>query len=205
MNVLQKYINLCKRQQKKGKVIVISAPSGSGKTTICKHLLKFNPQLVFSVSYTTRPPRQGEVNGKDYFFVSEKKFIKMIKQKKFLEWAKVYNNYYGTSKQQVLKTINSGRDILLDIDVQGGKNIKKIFPDGIFIFVLPPSWKELKQRITLRGKDSPDEIKKRLKNVNKELKYIKYYDYVVINDDLEKTVQTINQIITANKYKSVLD
>lgn len=205
MNVLQKYINLCKRQQKKGKVIVISAPSGSGKTTICKHLLKFNPQLVFSVSYTTRLPRQGEVNGKDYFFVSEKKFIKMIKQKKFLEWAKVYNNYYGTSKQQVLKTINSGRDILLDIDVQGGKNIKKIFPDGIFIFVLPPSWKELKQRITLRGKDSPDEIKKRLKNVNKELKYIKYYDYVVINDDLEKTVQTINQIITANKYKSVLD
>ncbi|MDW8056352.1 MAG: guanylate kinase [Elusimicrobiota bacterium] len=205
MKLLQRYVRQYKNKIKKGKVVVISAPSGSGKTTICKELLKCNPNLVFSISYTTRPAREGEVNGKDYFFVSKDEFLKMVKKKKFVEWAKVYNNYYGTSKEQIVNAINSGKDILLDIDVQGGKNIKKLFPDGIFIFVLPPSWSELKQRITSRGKDTPAEISKRLRNVNKELSYLRYYDYIVINDDLADTVKIINTIISAGKYRNILN
>ncbi|MCX7716712.1 MAG: guanylate kinase [Endomicrobia bacterium] len=181
--------------------MVISAPSGTGKTTVCKKLLEQNPHIVFSVSYTTRQKRSSEVEGKDYYFVSEDKFKKLIKQKKFVEWAKVHNHYYGTPKQPLMNTITSGKDILLDIDVQGGKSLKKIFPSGIFIFLLPPSWKDLKQRIIRRGQDNIKEIKLRLNNVMKELKYIKYYDYIVINDKLEETVKIINSIIYSNRYK----
>lgn len=201
MKLLQKYIKQYKNKLKKGKVIVISAPSGTGKTTVCRKLLEQNPDIVFSVSYTTRQKRSSEIDGKDYHFVSENKFKQLVKQNKFVEWAKVHNHYYGTPKQPLLKAINSGNDILLDIDVQGGKNIKKIFPDGIFIFLLPPSWSDLKQRIIHRGQDNIKEIKLRLKNVVKELKYVKYYDYVVINDKLDTTIKIISDIIKSNKYK----
>lgn len=204
MNLLQKCLNKFNKKIKKGRVIVISAPSGTGKTTICKKLLKLRPDLVFSVSYTTREKRKTEVDGKDYHFISVKKFMQMVKQGKFIEWAYVHNNYYATPKQPLIKAINSGKDILLDIDVQGGKNVKKLFPDGIFIFLLPPSWKDLKKRIINRGLDSQREIETRLKNVNKELKYIKYYDYIVVNDDLNTTVEIIDKIITATKYKMKL-
>jgi len=200
MNILQKYIEKYKKNLKKGKIIVISGPSGCGKTTICKELIKKNKNFVFSVSYTTRLKREGEINGKDYFFVSEQEFLKMVRQKKLVEWAKVYNNYYGTPKEPLLKAINSGKDILLDIDVQGGKNIKKIFPESILIFVLPPSYEVLKQRIISRAKDKPEEIKKRLKNLEKEIKNSKYYDYFIINDNLEETIKNIQSIIKANKF-----
>ncbi len=201
MKILQNIINEYKKNIKKGKVVVISAPSGTGKTTVCKKLLQQNPNMVFSVSYTTRQKRPSEVDGKDYHFVTEEEFKKLIKQDKFVEWAKVYNHYYGTPKQPLIKAISSGKDILLDIDVQGGKNIKKIFPDGIFIFLLPPSWSVLKKRILCRNQDNVKEIKLRLKNVIKELKFIKYYDYIVINDKLDDTVKIINNIIKSNKYR----
>lgn len=184
-----------------GKVIVVSAPSGTGKTTICKHLLRTTPNLVFSVSYTTRKRRPGEVQGKDYYFVDKDIFLKMISENKLIEWAKVYNNYYGTPKEFLEKTINSGKDILLDIDVQGAKNIKKIYPDGIYIFLLPPSEKVLRERLINRKKDLPQDIETRLKNVKKELKYIKYYDYVVVNDKLSETLKVIKSIIIAEKHK----
>ncbi len=205
MRLLKNYINRYKSEIKKGKVIVISAPSGAGKTTVCKELLRRNKNITFSVSYTTREKRSHEINGKDYFFVSEKKFFKMVRQNKFIEWAKVHNHFYGTPKDFVIKTINSSKDILLDIDVQGGKNIKKIFPYGIFVFILPPSVEALKQRIISRGEDEIDEINTRLKNVDKELKYISYYDYIVINDKLKETVKIIENIISANKYKIKID
>lgn len=199
--ILSKILTQYKKRIQKGNVIVISAPSGTGKTTICRKLLKINKNLTFSVSYTTRPKRRNEIDGRDYFFVSKEKFLKMIKNNEFLEWAKVYKNYYGTSKKQVIKTINSGKDILLDIDVQGGKNIKKVFPEGIFIFLLPPSWNELKNRLKKRAQNSIQEINYRLENVEHELKYIKYYDYILINDNLESTVKIINNIIKCHRYK----
>ena len=203
MNILQKYIEEYKKNLKKGRIVVISGPSGCGKTTICKELIKRNKNFVFSVSYTTRPKRKGEVNGKDYYFVSENEFLRLVKQKKFVEWAKVYSNYYGTPKEPLLKAINSGKDILLDIDVQGGKNIKKIFPESILIFILPPSYEVLKQRIISRAKDKPEEIKKRLKNLEKEVKNSKYYDYFVINDNLKEAVKNIRSIVFVHKFEKI--
>ncbi len=200
-DLLTKILVQYRKQIKKGNVVIISAPSGTGKTTICRGLLRINKNFVFSISYTTRPKRENEIDGRDYFFVSKEKFFQMVKNNEFLEWAKVYENYYGTSKKQVLKEIIAGKYVLLDIDVQGGKKIKKIFPEGIFIFILPPSWNELKNRLKKRGQNSIQEINFRLKNIQKEIKYIKYYDYIVVNDDLEKTVNTINNIIQCHKYK----
>ncbi len=201
MNKIDKYFHKYLPQHKKGKVVVISAPSGTGKTTVCKYLLKHIPNLKYSVSYTTREKRVGEINGRDYFFVSEETFKKMVQQNKFIEWAKVHNHYYGTPKKFVEETINHGQDILLDIDVQGGKNMKKVYPDGVYIFLLPPSLQVLKQRLLNRGKDTLKDIKVRLKNAIKELEYIKYYDYVVINDKLKETLEIIKSIIISEKYR----
>lgn len=187
--------------KKKGKVIVISGPSAAGKTTLCRELLKKNKNLVFSISYTTRPKKEKEKDGVDYYFVSEDKFLDMIKNNEFIEWAKVHNYYYGTPRKKLIETIESGKDILLDIDVQGAKTIKKFFSDGVFIFILPPSGEVLKRRIVERKRDNPKEITLRLKNALKEIKNIKYYDYVVINDKLNKTLEILNSIITAEKYK----
>ena len=200
MNLLQKYIEQYKKNLKKGKIIVISGPSGCGKTTICKELIKRNNNIVFSVSYTTRPKKKGEIDGKDYFFVSEIEFLKMVRQRKFVEWAKVYNNYYGTPKKNLVETIKSGKDILLEIDVQGGKNIKKQYPESLCIFVLPPSLEVLKERIVKRKRENLKEIKARLKNIERELKYIKYYDYILINDDLKDTIKNIETIISSSRF-----
>ncbi|MCX7956661.1 MAG: guanylate kinase [Endomicrobia bacterium] len=199
-NTIDSVIKRIKKNNKKGNIIVISGPSGSGKTTICKKLIEKNFDLVFSISYTTRPKKPQEQDGKDYFFVSTEKFVKMIKQKGFVEWAKVHNHYYGTPKKNIFDIINKGKNVLLDIDVQGGKNIKKMFPDSVLIFVLPPSWQELKHRIINRKRDTDKEISLRLKNAVKELKYLKFYDYLVINDSLENTVETISKIISISKF-----
>lgn len=190
-------------KNKKGILIIISAPSGAGKTTVCKYLLKKLPEIVFSVSYTTRSKRPGEVEGKDYFFVNKEKFLNMVKQKKFIEWAQVYNNYYGTPKENIEKNLTKGKDILLDIDVQGGKNVRKHYPDGVYIFLLPPSWKALKERLYKRAKDPKEIINLRLKMAQRELKYIKYYDYIVVNKELKTTFNIIESIIKAEKNKRI--
>lgn len=186
----------------KGLLIVISAPSGTGKTTLTHMLLKEFPNLEFSVSYTTRKPRPGEVNGKDYFFVDRKTFEKMVEERDFLEWAEVYGNLYGTSKTQVLKALHQGKDVLLDIDTQGALQVKKNFPEAVLIFILPPSLKELERRLRNRGTDDEETIERRLKIARKEIERAPLYDYIVVNDVLEKAFEQLKSIIIAEKCRT---
>jgi len=185
---------------KGGTIFVLSAPSGTGKTTICERLIKSFPNLKMSISHTTRKPRIGERDGVDYFFVEKEVFEKMIKNNEFVEWAEVYGNFYGTSKKLINELLQSGNDILLDIDIQGAKNIKKTYPDSVLIFILPPSFEELERRLKERKEDI-DTIKKRLSKAKEEISQYKYYDYLVINDDLDKAVNEILCIINAEKLK----
>jgi len=183
---------------KKGKIIVISAPSGTGKTTICKELLKRIKNLKYSISTTTRPKRKDEIDGRDYFFVTEEEFKKLIKNHFFVEWQKVHNYYYGTSREFIEKTLNSGYNCLLDIDVKGGLKLKKEYPDGVFIFLAPPNWEELEKRLKKRGTESEKDLKVRLRNAKKEMRYKKHYNHIVINEKLDDTVNKIVEIIKNN-------
>ena len=186
----------------KGLLVVVSAPSGTGKTTLCHMLLKEFENMEFSVSYTTRPPRKGEVNGKDYFFVSKEEFERMVEEGDFLEWANVYGNLYGTSKSQVLRALNEGKDILLDIDVQGALQVKKNLPEAVLIFIMPPSFDELERRLRHRGTDSEEVIKRRLETAKEEIKKAVYYDYIVVNDVLEVAFDKLKSIVTAEKCRT---
>ena len=188
--------------KERGLLIVISAPSGTGKTTLCHMLLKEFPEMEFSVSYTTRKPRKGEVNGRDYFFVDEETFKRMIEENDFLEWARVYGNYYGTSRSQVEKALREGRDLLLDIDVQGALQVKKNMPEAVLIFIMPPSLKELERRLRKRGTDDEKTIEKRLKVAREEIKQAVHYDYIVVNDELEVAFTKLKAIITAERCRT---
>ena len=183
-----------------GLIFVISAPSGTGKTTICKELGKQMPEFIFSVSYTTRPKRNLEVDSVDYHFINEKTFMKMLKEKEFLEWAEVHGNKYGTSAKFVEVALKSGKDLLLDIDVQGAKKIKNIHKDSVAIFVLPPSIDELKNRLLSRRSNSLAEMEKRLRVASEEIRNSIFYDYVVINDNIQKAVEKIKSIVVAEKH-----
>lgn len=182
-----------------GLLVVVSGPSGCGKGTICKELLKRNKDMSISISATTRKPRKGEVDGENYFFLTEEIFKSMINKNEFLEYAHVHGNFYGTPKKFVLEKIENGENVFLEIDVQGALQIKEIYPDGVFIFILPPSMEELKNRIKKRGTESEDDIKRRYKNAFEEVKYIKKYDYLVINDKVIEAVEKIESIISAEK------
>jgi len=186
----------------KGLLIVISAPSGTGKTTLVHMLLKEFPDLEFSVSYTTRPPRSGEVDGRDYHFVDRKTFERMIEEGDFLEWAEVYGNLYGTSRTQVLRALNEGRDVILDIDTQGALQVKKNFPEAVLIFILPPSLKELERRLRNRGTDDEETIERRLKTAREEIRRAPLYDYIVVNDVLEVAYENLKSIIRAEKLRT---
>ncbi len=186
----------------KGLLIVISAPSGTGKTTLAHMLLKAFPNMEFSVSYTTRKPRPGEVNGKDYFFVDRDTFERMIEEGDFLEWAEVYGNLYGTSKSQVIKALNEGKDVLLDIDTQGALQVKKNFPEAVLIFILPPSLKELERRLRSRGTDDEETIERRLKTARVEIERAPLYDYIVVNDVLEEAFEKLKSIVIAEKCRT---
>ncbi|MBT1279687.1 guanylate kinase [Thermoanaerobacter sp. CM-CNRG TB177] len=188
-------------KKKKGLLIVLSGPSGAGKGTICKALMEKEKDLKLSISATTRQPRSGEIEGKNYFFKSEEEFEKMIENDSFLEWAKVYGHYYGTPKDFVLKNLDEGNDVVLEIDIQGALKIKEKFPEGVFIFILPPSMEELKNRIKKRGTETEEEIIKRFKSAYEELNYVSRYNYVVINDSVEEAVEKINAIIIAEKCR----
>lgn len=180
----------------KGLLFVVSGPSGAGKGTICKKLIeKINIEL--SVSMTTRQPRHGEEEGRNYFFVSEEDFIRTMNKEGFLEYAKVYGNYYGTPKEAVMKKLEDGRDVVLEIDIQGALKIRESYPKGIFIFILPPSMTELRKRITGRGSETEDAINLRLGETLKEVSYIDKYDYCVVNNEVDEAVARVAAIIKA--------
>ncbi|HOC52859.1 MAG TPA: guanylate kinase [Caldisericia bacterium] len=185
-------------------LIVISGPSGSGKGTIIKEVMKKIPDLIYSVSYTTRPKREGEIEGKDYFFISKDEFEKLIDEDFFIEWAKVYDYYYGTSKEFVLNNLNDNRDVILEIEIQGAKKIREIYDkkNVIFIFIAPPDFKELEKRIMNRKRgETEEEIKKRMDFAKKEIEESKNYDYIIINDNINKAVKKIVNIINKERRK----
>lgn len=183
----------------KGLLVVISGPSGTGKGTIIKRLLETDDSCKLSISATTRGPRIGETDKVNYFFISENDFKDMIKKDMFLEWAKVYDNYYGTPKQYVIDRLNEGYNVILEIDTQGAMNVKKKFPDGVYVFILPPSLEELKDRIIGRGTESEKDIQKRFGCAKDEIRKLPDYEYAVINDDIEDAVKRIKSIIVAEK------
>jgi len=185
----------------KGFLLVISGPSASGKGTVCKKLLERNKDLIFSISATTRKARKGEIDGVNYFFVDEQTFDEMVKNGEFLEYALVHGNKYGTPKKFVVDQVNKGEIVILEIDVQGALQIRELFDEAVFIFLLPPSMEELKNRIIKRGTESKEDIDIRLKNAANELKLIDKYDYIVINDEIDEAVEQIEAIIKAEKLK----
>lgn len=186
-------------QKQNGKLFVISGPSGAGKGTIVNAVMdQADPSgTALSISMTTREPRPGEEDGVNYFFVTKEEFRRQIEAGGFLEYAEVYDHYYGTPKSKVVEKLNQGRDVILEIDIQGALNVKKAFPEGVLIFILPPSMEVLRNRLTGRGTDAPEVIERRLSKTRGELTFIDRYDYGVVNGDLEEAVETVQAIMWA--------
>lgn len=187
--------------QSEGLKVILSGPSGSGKGTIVKELIK-EENFVVSISATTRQPRVGEEHGKHYFFKTTEEFEEMIAKEELLEYANFCNNYYGTPKAFITETVKSGKDIILEIEVQGAMQAKSAYPDALLIFIMPPTFEELQSRLIGRGTESDDVIEARLKRAKEELMAFKEYDYIVINDRLEEAVAQIKQIVQAEKLRS---
>lgn len=184
-----------------GLLIILSGPSGAGKGTACDALMKHRTELVLSVSCTTRERRPGEFEGVDYYYKSKPEFEELIKQGEFLEYASVYSNMYGTPKSYVMEKLSEGRDVLLEIDVQGALNVKKNFPEGVFLFLVPPSMEALEQRIRGRATETEQQIQMRLSKAVGEMGKMNEYDYVIVNDSIDNVVRSIECIITAEKLR----
>ena len=190
---------------RKGLLILISGPSGTGKGTVCDLLRKNHPEISYSISATTRQPRPGEQDGVNYYFYDKEKFRQMIDAGELLEWAEVYGNYYGTPKQKVLDRLNAGEDILLEIDTQGALNVMKAMPEGLFIFLLPPSLEELASRLKGRGTETEESLQRRLGAAVDEIKIAHNYRYVVVNDKVEAAEKAIAGIIEAEHHRTDLN
>lgn len=186
---------------KKGLLLVVSGPSGAGKGTICKAFLEENKNVKLSVSATTRSPRSGEVDGVNYFFVTKDKFRGMIDNGELLEHAQIYDNFYGTPKAAILENLEQGYDVLLEIEMQGARQIKDVYPEGVFIFILPPSLDELKSRIVGRGTETEEQINKRFGSAFEEICQIEDYDYFIVNKDVNVSAKELSDIISAEKNK----
>lgn len=185
----------------RGLLIVISGPSGAGKGTICKSFMERNKDVALSVSATTRAPRKGEVEGVNYYFMSKEQFKEKISANDFLEYAEVYDNYYGTPKSNVEEMLENGNDVILEIDIQGALKVKENTEEGVFIFILPPSMQELKQRIINRGSETKESLMKRFKSAYKEINFVSKYNYAVVNDKVEIAVEKLEAIIAAEKCR----
>ncbi len=190
------------QKKNRGRLFIVSAPSGAGKTTLCQKIIKKHPQIKFSVSYTTRMPRKGEINNVDYTFIDREEFKRMVSEGKFLEWAEVHGEFYGTSRERIKSLIEEGFDVVLDIDTQGALQLKEKGEKGVFIFILPPSMEALKQRLVRRMTDSKDQILRRLKRAIEEIRTYNLYDYVIINDILENSIKEFEAVIISNRIKT---
>ena len=187
---------------RRGLLFVLSSPSGAGKSTIARMLMATDDGLALSISATTRPIRPGEADGKDYYFVSDERFDEMVANGDFLEWAHVFGHRYGTLKSEVLKVIEGGRDVLLDIDWQGTQQLKQVDPDIVRVFILPPSMTELERRLRARGTDSDEVIQRRMDRAAAEISHWAEYDYVLINNDAEKCRELAHNILKAERLKA---
>ncbi len=185
----------------RGILFVVSSPSGGGKGTLIDRVLKEVPNLSYSVSFTTRAPRNGEVDGREYFFVTPDKFKQMVAADEFLEWAHVHSKLYGTGRQQVFREISEGRDIILEVDVQGAASVRRLIDDAVSIFILPPSFEILRQRLLARGTDSPEELDLRLRNAPRELEHYSAFQYLIINDDADRAAGQIRAIVHAERAR----
>ncbi|HBG04637.1 MAG: guanylate kinase [Geobacteraceae bacterium GWC2_58_44] len=188
--------------KREGVLYVISAPSGAGKTTLCKEIIDIFPNLRHSVSYTTRTPRQGEVHGRDYFFVGQEEFSRMVAAGEFAEWAEVHGNLYGTSLATLKECRSRGIDLILDIDCQGARQLKGRFEGGVYIFVLPPSIGELRRRLDNRSSDSEDVIERRINNAAGEIKEARWYDYIIVNDNFSEAVEQLKSVLIAEQCRA---
>jgi guanylate kinase len=189
------------KETTRGVLFVVSSPSGGGKGTLIQRVLKELPNLSYSISYTTRAPRNGEVAGREYFFVTPEEFEHRIAAGEFLEWARVHGKLYGTSRHQVSREIFEGRDIILEVDVQGAASVRELVSDSVSIFILPPSVETLRHRLMARGTDSPEELDLRLKHAPEELRQYKLFDYVIINDEVEKAATQLRCIVQAERAR----
>jgi guanylate kinase len=189
-------------KKNKGILFVVSGPSGAGKTTLYKKAISVLPNLMHSVSYTTRAHRAGEVNGRDYTFINREKFIAMVHEKEFAEWAEIHGELYGTAKRRLESIMNSGADAILDIDVQGAMQLKETLPGGVYIFILPPSLKILRERLEKRMANVKEEIEKRLTVAVEEIKKYPEYDYVIVNNIFDDAFTELASIIIANRART---
>jgi guanylate kinase len=184
-----------------GNLFVVAAPSGAGKSSLVKALMELDSRLSHSVSHTTRAPRGQEVHGREYYFVSNQQFDQMVEQGAFLEWAHVHGNRYGTSRHAIEERIAQGSDIILEIDYQGAIQVKQIFQNAVLIFILPPSWEELKSRLQRRGEDASDVIETRLQNAAREVQQVREFDFVIINERFELALFDLKSIVHAQRLK----
>jgi len=194
--------NLLQQKKSRGSLFVVSAPSGAGKTTLCRRLVSSQPGLAFSVSYTTRQPRKGEVRDVDYTFVGREDFLSMAGRGEFIEWAEVHGALYGTSGKRLEALMEAGNDVILDIDTQGAMQIKERYEGGTYVFILPPSFEVLKKRLEERMTDAKEEIEKRLRRAVSEIRSYQRYDYVIINDVLENALRELEAIILSRRVRA---
>jgi guanylate kinase len=187
---------------REGIILIISAPSGAGKTTLCRALLKRFPNMKESVSYTTRAPRAGEAHGVDYFYVSREEFQRMIDSEAFAEWAEVHGNMYGTALATIEEARKNGVDLVLDIDCQGARRLKEQIERCVYVFILPPSMEELRNRLEKRSSDAQEAIDRRIERAAVEIREARWYDFIIINDNFEKAFEELSCIVTANSRRT---